>query len=165
MEPVAFTLRNDKLLPCLITPCKVSQAYDSSSNTPRPISIEVKGLWDTGASCTVITKEAANKLGIQPITQSITYHAQGESLVNIYFINVILPNGIDIMGIKASEGKLSGFDILIGMDVINCGDFSITHRNNGTVFSFQIPSTHEYDFVKQIDNSKTLSKPKQKKKR
>ncbi|MFA6691883.1 MAG: aspartyl protease family protein, partial [Saccharofermentanales bacterium] len=87
MEPVAFTLRNDKLLPCLITPCKVSQAYDSSSNTPRPISIEVKGLWDTGASCTVITKEAANKLGIQPITQSITYHAQGESLVNIYFIN------------------------------------------------------------------------------
>lgn len=41
--------------------------------------------------------------------------------------------------------------MLIGMDIINLGDFALTHKNGGTVFSFQIPSTHEYDFVRQIE--------------
>lgn len=31
---------------------------------------------------------------------------------------------------------------------------------NGTVFSFQVPSTHEYDFVKQIGHLRPLPKRK-----
>lgn len=48
--------------------------------------------------------------------------------------------------IPVTEGCLNGADMLIGMDIIGLGDFAITHKNMGTVFSFQIPSTHEYDF-------------------
>ena len=39
--------------------------------------------------------------------------------------------------------------MLIGMDIINLGDFSITHKDNGTTFSFQIPATHNFDFVEE----------------
>lgn len=53
--------------------------------------------------------------------------------------------------------------MLIGMDIINLGDFALTHKNSGTVFSFQIPSTHEYDFVKQIDQGVGQKKTKKKK--
>ena len=52
------------------------------------------------------------------------------------------------------EGVLNGCEVLIGMDIITVGDFVVTNRNGKTVFSFQTPSTHEYDFVKQIRNGK-----------
>ena len=51
--------------------------------------------------------------------------------------------------VPVTEGKLNGFDMLIGMDIINLGDFSITHKDNGTTFSFQIPATHNFDFVEE----------------
>jgi len=86
--------------------------------------------------------------------------------VNTYLINIVLLNGIQVYNLKVSEGDLpSGIDMLIGMDIISLGDFSITHKNGGTTFSFQIPSTHEYDFVKQIDNGVGIKKRKKKSKR
>ena len=75
-------------------------------------------------------------------------------------VNLLLPNKIGIPSLRVSEGILKGFDVLIGMDIISLGDFAITHKNDGTVFSFQLPSTHEYDFVKQINNSKQSIKAK-----
>ena len=38
---------------------------------------------------------------------------------------------------------------LLGMDIISLGDFSISHKDGGTTFSFQIPSTHNIDFVNE----------------
>ena len=84
------------------------------------------------------------QLGLAPISQCKTYHAQGES------------------DVKVTEGRLNGFGLLVGMDIINLGDFALTHKNSQTVFSFQIPSTHEYDFVKQIDQGVGQKKAKKK---
>ena len=83
----------------------------------------------------------------------------------------MLLNGIHVYNLKVTEGKLpDGVDMLIGMDIINLGDFAITHKNGGTVFSFQIPSTRHYDFVKKINNETapsiiTGTKRKKKKKK
>lgn len=80
-------------------------------------------------------------------------------------INVESSMLADFLRYLVGEGLLPpGIDMLIGMDIITLGDFALTHKNNGTVFSFQIPSTHEYDFVKQIQNGVgTKSKKKTKK--
>ena len=42
--------------------------------------------------------------------------------------------------------QLTGFDILIGMDIINRGDFAVTNRNGKTMFSYRYPSMAAIDF-------------------
>lgn len=164
IKPQAFTLPWPGILSRLITTCVVCQAYNPQSLTgPQPELKQFNGLWDTGASCTMISDRVSSALGLTPTGMCKSYHAQGDSIVNTYLINIILPNGIHIHSLKVSEGKLPmGIDLLIGMDVISLGDFSITHKNGGTVFSFQIPSTHEYDFVKQIQNGVGIKNKKSK---
>lgn len=93
------------------------------------------------------------------------YHANGSERVNSYKVNIVLPNNIMVQMVNVTEGDLNGAQVLIGMDIISLGDFALTHRNNGTVFSFQVPSTHEYDFVKQIQREREEQKTKRKKRR
>lgn len=161
-NPKAFTLKNSAIIGQLITPCVVSEAFDPNVMTSaRPRGIRFMGLWDTGATGSMITTRVATALGLTPSGMCQTYHAQGVSYVNTYLINIGLLNGIQIYNLKVSEGNLpDGIDLLIGMDIISLGDFSITHKNGGTTFSFQIPSTHEYDFVKQIENGIGIKKTK-----
>ena len=40
------------------------------------------------------------------------------------------------------------------MDIISQGDFAVTCKEGMTTFSFQIPSTHEFDFVKEEDDKR-----------
>lgn len=166
MEPKAFTLSNPKvILRALITICGVSKAYDPEySKGAKPSIKQYNGLWDTGATGSMITSRVVKELGLSPIRQIQTAHAQGVSMTNLYYVNIILPNGIQVPNVPVGEGVLVDTDVLIGMDIISLGDFSICNRNGGTVFSFQIPSTHEYDFVKQINNNVGNNKKKKKKK-
>jgi hypothetical protein len=61
----------------------------------------------------------------------------------------ILPNQVAFPFVKVTEGVLSGFDLLIGMDIITMGDFSITNVGGKTTFSFRVPSVKEIDFVSE----------------
>ena len=79
--------------------------------------------------------------------------ANGHVVMNKYIVSIRLPNHLNIENIMISSGKLGpGVDILIGMDIITLGDFSITNYDNKTIFSFRFPSVKEIDFVKEIDN-------------
>lgn len=163
MEPVAFTFRHNRLTAELMTPCGVGAAQLSSEPFSVLDFIQYNALWDTGATASVISSEVVAQLGLAPISQCKTYHAQGESIVNVYLVDLILPNKLRVKDVRVTEGRLNGFGLLIGMDIINLGDFALTHKNQQTVFSFQIPATHEYDFVKQIDQGVGQKKGKKKK--
>lgn len=163
MEPVAFTFRHNRLTAELMTPCGVGAAQLSSEPLSVAGFIQYNALWDTGATASVISSEVVLQLGLAPISQCKTYHAQGESIVNVYLVDLILPNKLRVKDVRVTEGRLNGFGLLIGMDIINLGDFALTHKNQQTVFSFQIPATHEYDFVKQIDQGVGQKKGKKKK--
>ncbi len=154
MEPIAFTVTHKNILRALITPCGVSKAYDPSSGQPMPPIKQFNAVWDTGATNSVISASVAQALGLTPFTFVQVCHAQGRSNVNAYMVNIVLPNNVVMQSVKVSEGVIEGYDVLIGMDIIGVGDFAVTHKNGGTVFSFQVPSTHEYDFVKQIQHQK-----------
>ncbi len=163
MNPVAFTVTNPTLLDKLITPCGVCPAFDPTCGLPHPPVSQFNALWDTGATNSAISPKVVKALGLKPYTIAKVFHAQGESQTGVYLVNVFLPNNVAIQSLRVSEGILNGCDMLIGMDIISHGDFSITHKDGGTVFSFQMPSTHEYDFVKQIQHNRQ-SKSKKKKK-
>ena len=41
-----------------------------------------------------------------------------------------------------------GLDLLVGMDVIQLGDFAVSNLNNETSFTFRIPSEEKADYTK-----------------
>lgn len=150
MNYKAFTLKSDKgLLRSLQTHCGVCKAFDPLKGGKHPDISEFTALWDTGATGTVVSKKVVEELELKPIGKSKVYHANGESIVNVYAINLFLPNQVAFQFVKVTEGILNGFDLLIGMDIIGAGDFSITNVGGRTVFSFRCPSVKEVDFVSE----------------
>jgi predicted aspartyl protease len=111
--------------------------------------IGIRALWDTGAEKSLIRPEIAKKLNLLPVSMiNISTPTDKDKPSNVYIINLYLPNHTVIKGVKVVEGIPGGCDMLIGMDVINLGDFAVTNYNGHTTFSFRMPSMAEIDFVK-----------------
>ena len=142
----AFTQRYNGITDALKTECVVYPAFDPKTQS-QPDGCKVNCLWDTGATKSVISARLVNALGLKPIGKVTICHAQGQTDVNTYLINIMLTNNVGVTFLQVSEGVLSGFDMLIGMDIISQGDFSLSCSGGKTVFSFQTPSTHEVDYV------------------
>lgn len=107
------------------------------------------GLWDTGATGSVITRKVVDQLDLKPTSKAKIYHANGEAVVDVYYVNIFLPNQVGFSFIKVTEGKLTGADVLIGMDIISKGDFAISNFNEKTTFTFRVPSLGEIDFLNE----------------
>ena len=147
----AFTHNYTGLTTELETRCRVC-AYNPNvqHETNSQKIIKFKALWDTGAMASVISTNVVNSLELKPIGKARVFHANGESTVYTYLINILLPNGIEFPSLLVTEGLLSDTDVLIGMDIISKGDFAITSFDGDTKMSFQIPSTHDIDFVQEL---------------
>lgn len=148
---MAMTLSHEARLLRLITSCHIALPSHEGKQVE---ALEFNALWDTGAERTTITNNVASLLGLKPVGLVNIAHAQGESIVNQYMVDIFLPNKVRVNSILVNEGILKDFDVLIGMDIISLGDFALTNRDGKTVFSFQMPSTHLYDFVKQINTQR-----------
>lgn len=48
-------------------------------------------------------------------------------MTNVYLINLYLPNSVAIPMVRVTELPLIGFDLLVGMDIITIGDFTISN--------------------------------------
>jgi hypothetical protein len=70
----------------------------------------------------------------------------GISISEVYLINIFLPNDVGFPNVTVTKGNMGKIDVLIGMDLINKGDFALTHQNGNTVFSFRYPSSTTIDF-------------------
>jgi hypothetical protein len=129
---------------------EISEAFDASSGSPQPTTNKYYGVWDTGASRTVISSKVVGDLGLKPTGKAITHTANGTTEASTYFINIVLPNKSGISGLRVTEGKLpSGVDVLVGMDIISTGDFSITNTEGKTCISFRRPSVKRVDYVEE----------------
>lgn len=146
MRPKTYTMKAEKTLHSIITPGSICKAYDHLGGEPHPKILDIKMLWDTGASISLITEKVIKELGLKPVSTSGIIHAQGRTIADIYYIHVILPNGIEISNIKATSGNLEDADALIGMDVISLCGIAITNVKGKTQFSFEIPSEKEIVF-------------------
>ena len=149
-----FTTKYGRISRRLLTKCFVSAAWLPQDDSSAPPLLEFDALWDTGATASVVTADVATKLELPPEGTSEVFHAQGSTHVPNYFVNLGLPNRVGIAGLRVTEGILKGCDVLIGMDVINLGDFAVTNRDGETIFSFQMPSIHQIDFVEIMERRK-----------
>lgn len=133
----------------------VSLPFVGDQTIQKEISIkQFVGVWDTGATGTVITKRVVAELELKPTGQTDVYTAKGKATTNKYFVNVYLPMNVGIQGVNVTEGDLPpDTELLIGMDIITLGDFCITHRDGKTKMSFGVPPSDSIDYVENINNS------------
>lgn len=137
----------------LQTQCDVCPAFDPKTLPAHqwPAFSQFSAIWDTGATGSVITQDVVNALGLKPTGMTQMNHAGGQSLQETYLVNIRLPNGVAFSGVTVTKAPITGTQMLIGMDIITRGDFAITNKDGKTIFTFRIPSTARYDFVKEED--------------
>lgn len=155
----SFTIRVKGTARVLTSECGICQAYKPDPKVPHPKVENFIGIWDTGATGLVINQNVVDKLGLKPYKTTTVYHAQGQTEAETFAINLLLPNGVGFSFIQAVKGKIEGADLLIGMDVITQGDFTITNMNGETVMSFRIPSMHQVDYTAPDEAPKPKPKP------
>ena len=143
----------------MTTTCGVCRAFNPAQGGTHPEVSQFVGLWDTGATGTVISNTVVEKLGLKPIGKSKVFHTNGECVKNVYAINIFLPNKVAFAFVKVTEGVLNGIDVLIGMDIITMGDFSITNVGGKTTFSFRVPSVKEIDFITETKQEDVTDTP------
>ena len=97
-------------------------------------------LWDTGATNTIISRNIADALGLEPIQKAMIAGIGGN--VEAYTYKISLYFAKEGAWIKDLEDN----DIIIGMDTITRGDLAITNKNGETWFSFRIPSQEHIEF-------------------
>ena len=121
--------------------------------------VEFCALWDTGATNSVISQDVVDACGLISTGIQKVHHAYGdEENVETFLVNIELPTAVEFPGLQVTKGKLTGADMLIGMDIINSGDFAVTHPDGKTKFSFRIPSQANIDFVAETNRANLLSR-------
>ena len=118
-------------------------------------------LWDTGATNTCISKNVVNQLGLISNGKVKIKTPSGEMWVNEYRVDIKLVNEnviVDNVYVTDSEIGNQGLDVLVGMNIISLGDFTVSNHNGQTVFSFRIPSSGRTDYVKMINSSTPVKK-------
>ncbi len=148
-----FTLRGEGVLSSILTDAYVS-APDNEDGLGLLSSSgrTVKALWDTGATNCVVTDTLAKELGLPPIMRLPVRHGGGESMENVYLLDITLVNGVRFSGLRVTECHDVGgeFGLIIGMDIICSGDLAITNNGGVTVVSFRHPSKYHIDFDDEI---------------
>ena len=102
--------------------------------------IKVFALWDTGATGSAITPNVVQKLSLKPFNRVPVSGVNNTSEADVVKISIGLPNLVKVEDVNAMVCDLGGgIDLIIGMDIILLGDFSISNGNGKTLFSFAMP--------------------------
>ena len=154
-NPQAITARSNVIAKVITTPIEVFVPKTRNG-------LQVSGIWDTGATGTAITQHLVKQLGLFPTGKKSVNTASGSVIQNTYTIDIGLPNNVLVGGISATEipSLPSDNEVLIGMDIITLGDFSLTHFKGKTCMSFRIPSMHEIDYAKAPRLKVSTDQPK-----
>lgn len=154
-EYKAFTFTGTNILNRLCTDVYVFSKY---SNQDLSKTQKWRAVWDTGATSTCISSNIVSRLNLIPIGKKLNSTAGGIVECNTYCIDIILPNNVSANGFVVHEVSLTDCDMLIGMDIIKYGDFSISNFEGRTQFSFRIPSVNHADYVKEYKMQKINTK-------
>lgn len=148
----AFTSGYDVLSSILVNQVTVFQSFSQQGKEIRPPGIKFMGLWDTGATRCMINQTVVEQCGLTQIGMTEVAHAHGKTKTETYLINLLLPNEVEFQNVLVSRGDVSGVDMLIGMDIILTGDFSVTSFAGKTTFSFRMPSQKRIDYAEEINS-------------
>jgi len=112
---------------------------------------KVKALWDTGAMLSAISEEIKEKLGLKHHDRKIINSVNEVKEVDVVKVSIRIPDLKEVNDFPMLVLKLiKDADILIGMDIIQRGDFSISNGGGKTLFTFvQPPFEDKIDLYKK----------------
>jgi len=149
-KPTSFTMSSNGIANQLLSRVTIGRAFGSAKPPKDVIPITFNAIWDTGATNTVITKKVVKQCSLRPTGRVNVQDVRGSSETDTYIVSIMLPNHVGFRGMVVTKGKVFGADVLIGMDIMNGGDFAVTNKNGKTVFSYRFPSMERIDFVRQL---------------
>lgn len=158
----AFTIRYHGKTNQLVSDVGVSLPFEPPQiPNPLPPAENFRAIWDTGATNSCITSNVVNALGLKPIGKITSHTANGPRECDQYLVNVYLPNKVGITMVRVTEctSLVGGADILIGMDIIGSGDFSVTHTDGKTTMSYILPSMKTIDYVAEANVANSVKSP------
>lgn len=102
---------------------------------------DVKAIWDTGATHSVITPPIVARLNLLPIGKRRVFGVNSSDIKDVFVVDIVLPMGVRVVDVQVTESDINSGDIeaLIGMDIIQAGDFAISNGPGKTIFSYCIP--------------------------
>jgi len=115
----------------------------------KRISINSMALIDTGATGSCISRRFAEAAQLKTYKRSKIRGFNGISIVPVYSLDVLLPNGILFTNMDVAEFQSNGdFDFIIGMNILRMGDMALTNAKGEMVFTFRIPPAEKHiDFT------------------
>ena len=147
----AFTLKSKTgRLNRITTEVQITPAYDlAAPPNPLPTPITALALWDTGATGTFLTPTLAKSMSLTPVGVAAMDHGGGTAQnCPRYLVHLTLPNKVQVTGHLITELPAhQAFDVIIGMDIITHGDFSLTNVSGQTWLTFRMPSCETIDYV------------------
>ena len=158
MDTHAFITINDALTKTLTNDVSVMAGKKT---------IKATALWDTGATSSCVSERVVKELN-PPLRGKTTIRTpSGEDVANIYEVNILLPNKVNVERTLVIESKIGnqGIDVLIGMDIIAIGDFAVSNFDGKTSFTFRIPSRKRINFLKEITEERVCKHGKGKRKK
>lgn len=151
----AFTIEYKALANVIRTGIGVSQVDETNQ-------LQTEAIWDTGATNCAMTKAFIGQLGLSPIGKTIVKGVHGDKEVNVYLIDLYLPNRVKFKAVRVTECEELSPDgncaMLIGMNVMRHGDLAISNYDKKTVFTFRIPSQKKIDFVANVKTEQVRQK-------
>jgi len=153
-KSLSFTVRYDGRVNQLRVKTLISKPSPPGKDIVVPPDVvqsakEYSGIWDTGATNSVISQKVVDECELKPIGMVLVHGSTGSKYCETFLINIFLPNRVVIPSIRVTNAPLTDCDVLIGMDIINQGDFAITHYDGKTTFSFRLPSMEQLDFAER----------------
>lgn len=136
--------------------CLSNRLYSKANIVYEKRSYVADALWDTGATISCISMDVVSKLGLVSTGKMEINTPAGKKEVNTYSVDIVLPNKVQdvlISNCTVCDSDIGdqGISLLIGMDIIQLGDFSVSNYGGQTVFSFRLPSKETTDYVKKIN--------------
>ena len=130
--------------------CRISAARPLGGTGSQPPLVAFDAIWDTGATHSVIKQAVVDACGLAPTGMTKVQVVGGEHSAETYLVSILLPNRVLFSSVRVTKGDIPGADVLIGMDIISMGDFSVTNSGGITKFSYRTPSIEHIDYVEQV---------------
>jgi hypothetical protein len=140
MDTLTLSIRWEQPILRVITPVTAWQAKKSGLKRKQ---LDVRAMWDTGSMVTCVSKRLVRYLELTSFESTSLTSLHGTSLADVCLMDIVLPDGISIENIKVTEIETpNDFDIIIGMNIIRFGDFSLCNDHGNTVMTFSLPSSN-----------------------
>lgn len=132
-----------------------------------PVALEYNGrigkflaLIDTGATTSSISEWIGTTLDL-PKEQDVAYTTFAESQRICPIVKATLRLSTDLSFENEKfvlvKSDSPSYDIIIGMNFLNRGDFAISNFDGHTTFTFRTPSTEEIKFSNKMDIDKVVA--------